>query len=840
MRETRELSTAHGPSTKAGRFTGVPAAEEMSAASSVSGHKRPRLDDAAAATATREMVVEAAEPAHGSSSASSSSAASYGADLVRALADAATADGALEKLHALIVEPAIKTGGRTRKQLNSERLPFVVETGPGTLVGLLLGDIERRAAALHTAAMANAAAGVAAASTAAAGLPDHGAAAAALGLAASVLDSIAVDYNWRIIGPALRRLGFDRFHRTWLLAMRAVHAVVPTPTVHPHLVIYKLWNVAQHAACYFWPTAVDKEAVAAEWEASLAPHSAAIVEASLPILNCSDTTVLRHEYWASVPVSLTDHATLADALAVAGGMEPLLREVSDAGRMEKTRALLITTCNAARFVGAAACIVEANGPSLLKPLLYHDERSIVMQACHAISLLAGHAALLDTVKATGALTSVLNILRAKDYEPPNETVFAPEDVAAVLKLSHKDNTLPVRLCGAKILRYFATKARGNKELVAMLMRMGVVERAREFAVDADAFLYLAGAGILSQMDEGVPSYRDPAAAATSAASSGDDAVLSWGIDEVCAWVGKQPFAQYRANFRACLVEGVMLATMTDDELAAMGIANVLHRKAVRSAIGRLLSRAGLVYAHAVAPPLAVTGAGTAATEMSSAVSPLRAVHAASGSPMAFVPLPSPIGPAGAAAAAVGGAGTAGERGLAVDVFISYRRDGGSVMAHLLDSLLRIVHGFRTFLDVECLTNGDFEEALWRQLGASRNVVVVLSKGALDRCMVSSVRTRCAACVLHATAHIALMRVACLTAPAPAQTDIGNKDVVRKEIATSLQHGKNVVPVYMDDFQWPRAEDLPEDMRGILSRNSVLWSHAYRDATIGKLISFLKR
>ncbi len=108
--------------------------------------------------------------------------------------------------------------------------------------------------------------------------------------------------------------------------------------------------------------------------------------------------------------------------------------------------------------------------------------------------------------------------------------------------------------------------------------------------------------------------------------------------------------------------------------------------------------------------------------------------------------------------------------------------------------------------MENLGTGAFDVALKAQLTASSNVVVILSDGALDRCV----------------------------------TDHDNKDFVRKEIAMALATGKNTVPVMMDDFKFPEEHLLPEDIRDITKQNAVPWNHYYQEASVRQLLSFLKR
>ncbi|XP_048221991.1 NAD(+) hydrolase SARM1 [Perognathus longimembris pacificus] len=138
-----------------------------------------------------------------------------------------------------------------------------------------------------------------------------------------------------------------------------------------------------------------------------------------------------------------------------------------------------------------------------------------------------------------------------------------------------------------------------------------------------------------------------------------------------------------------------------------------------------------------------------------------------------------------------------------DVFISYRRNSGSQLASLLKVHLQL-HGFSVFIDVEKLEAGKFEDKLIQSVMGARNFVLVLSAGALDKCM----------------------------------QDHDCKDWVHKEIVTALNCGKNIVPV-IDGFEWPEPQTLPEDMQAVLTFNGIKWSHEYQEATIEKIIRFLQ-
>ena len=105
------------------------------------------------------------------------------------------------------------------------------------------------------------------------------------------------------------------------------------------------------------------------------------------------------------------------------------------------------------------------------------------------------------------------------------------------------------------------------------------------------------------------------------------------------------------------------------------------------------------------------------------------------------------------------------------IFISYRRDGGDYLAHMLRDELED-RGFRVFYDIESLKSGPFNTKLFEKIEECEDFVLILPPAALDRC-------------------------------------IYEEDWVRKEISHALAHKKNIVPIYMRGFVMPH--DLPEDI-----------------------------
>jgi len=130
-----------------------------------------------------------------------------------------------------------------------------------------------------------------------------------------------------------------------------------------------------------------------------------------------------------------------------------------------------------------------------------------------------------------------------------------------------------------------------------------------------------------------------------------------------------------------------------------------------------------------------------------------------------------------------------------DVFLSYRRDGGETMAILLRDRLTN-KGYRVFLDIESLNAGSFNTQLLSVIEGCNDVVVICSKGALDRC-------------------------------------INSDDWVRAEIAHAFNHNKNVVPIMLRGFEWPSV--LPEEIDKLRMQNGVVADrNEYFDAAIDRL------
>lgn len=134
-----------------------------------------------------------------------------------------------------------------------------------------------------------------------------------------------------------------------------------------------------------------------------------------------------------------------------------------------------------------------------------------------------------------------------------------------------------------------------------------------------------------------------------------------------------------------------------------------------------------------------------------------------------------------------------------DVFISYRREGGAATARILRDRLTEM-GYRVFFDLESLRSGYFNEALYSVIDQCKDVIVVLSPNSLDRC-------------------------------------VNEDDWVRKEVAHALAKKKNVIPVLLRGFDFPK--ELPESIDDLRFCNGLVASEDFFDAFIEKLTEFLQ-
>lgn len=138
------------------------------------------------------------------------------------------------------------------------------------------------------------------------------------------------------------------------------------------------------------------------------------------------------------------------------------------------------------------------------------------------------------------------------------------------------------------------------------------------------------------------------------------------------------------------------------------------------------------------------------------------------------------------------------------IFISYRRSTSKHLARLIFNELRR-HNYDVFLDVSTLDSGEFDRIILNQIAARPHFLLVLSNGALERC-------------------------------------IHENDWLRKEIEEAIKLKRNIVPIFDEGFNLELEKQyLPKSVSSELSRfNGLPYSHFYSDAFIATINTrFLK-
>lgn len=135
-----------------------------------------------------------------------------------------------------------------------------------------------------------------------------------------------------------------------------------------------------------------------------------------------------------------------------------------------------------------------------------------------------------------------------------------------------------------------------------------------------------------------------------------------------------------------------------------------------------------------------------------------------------------------------------------DIFISYRRDTGDVLAKLLYETLR-QKNYSVFFDHESLHSGVFGERILSTINDAKDVLVVLSKNCFARCN-------------------------------------DPDDWMYKEICQAIKNNKNIILIFSKDFTIPTTEELksyPKEIEDLLKYQGQKITIEHYDYTLGKLI-----
>lgn len=118
--------------------------------------------------------------------------------------------------------------------------------------------------------------------------------------------------------------------------------------------------------------------------------------------------------------------------------------------------------------------------------------------------------------------------------------------------------------------------------------------------------------------------------------------------------------------------------------------------------------------------------------------------------------------------------------MAIQIFISYRRDGGEFLAlHMYEILSKA--GYEVFYDIESLRSGKFNKKIFAKIEECIDFILILPEHGLDRC-------------------------------------VDPEDWVRLEVEHAIQCNKNIIPLMMRNFTWPN--NLPASLRDLPNYNGI--------------------
>ena len=137
-----------------------------------------------------------------------------------------------------------------------------------------------------------------------------------------------------------------------------------------------------------------------------------------------------------------------------------------------------------------------------------------------------------------------------------------------------------------------------------------------------------------------------------------------------------------------------------------------------------------------------------------------------------------------------------------DIFLSYRRIGGIDTARTFYDRLSAM-GYRVSFDIETLRNGKFNEQLYQRIDECKDVIVVLNRTALDL------------------------------------REDPDDDWLRLEVAYAIKKGKNIIPVFLRDYESPKPGALPPDIADLVEFQGVTASDEHFDSTLNRICDLLQ-
>ncbi|KAG5675929.1 hypothetical protein PVAND_005786 [Polypedilum vanderplanki] len=498
--------------------------------------------------------------------------------------------------------------------------------------------------------------------------------------------------------------------------------------------------------------------------------------------------------------------TCSDVIRL-GGLDAVLFECRK-NDIETLRHCATALANLSLYGGAEnqEAMINKKVPMWLFPLAFHDDDNIKYYACLAIAVLVANKEIEAEVLKSGTL----------DLVEPFVTSHSPYEFAKS-SLSHVhgqskhwlQRLVPVLSSKREEARNLASfhfcmeagikRQQGNTEI---FREIGAIEPLKKVASCPNAIASKFAAQALRLIGETVPHKLS-------------QQVPLWSIEDVGEWVKQIGFGEYEHNFYDAKVDGDLLLQLNEENLRDdLGIKNGIRRKRFERELQNLKKLADYSsrdtsnlnsFLLSIGPEYSIYTYGM----INAGVTDKEALRTLNDDQLiAECGITNSIHRAKILNTLSLMGHTLEQPNddsldKTLDVFVSYRRSNGSQLASLLKVHLQL-RGFSVFIDVERLEAGKFDNNLLQSIKQAKHFLLVLTPRALERCL----------------------------------DDVECKDWVHREIVAALNSNCNIIPI-IDNFQWPEAEKLPEDMRSVCHFNGVRWIHDYQDACVDKLERFMR-
>ena len=500
--------------------------------------------------------------------------------------------------------------------------------------------------------------------------------------------------------------------------------------------------------------------------------------------------------------------TCGDVIAM-GGLDMIVNECKSTD-IETLRHCASGLANVAMYGGAEnqEAMITRKVPSWLFPLAFQDDDTVKYYACLAIAVLVANKEIEAAVQKSGTL----------DLIDPFVQSHTPKEFADICA-SHSHGQSPIwlkRLIPVLMSQreearnlaafHFCMEAEIKKEQnkVSLFKEIGAIESLKRLASSPSGISSKYAAQTLRLIGEEVPHKLS-------------QQVPTWTVEDVCEWVKQIGFPNFSESFQESRVDGDLLLQLTDEMLKEdIQMRNgILRRRFLRELnnlkrmadysscdptnLNSFLSTLGPEYCVYTYEML---NAGIDRQTLLTINEEQLLYECGIKNKIHRLKIQQGVKvERGEFTLPEDGDMTTIEKNL--DVFISYRRSNGSQLASLLKVHLEI-RNFSVFLDVDRLEAGKFDNNLLANIRAARNLVLVCTPGALERCY----------------------------------GDIEQRDWIHKEIACALDSNCKIIPVF-DNFTMPESDKLPETMRAVTTMNGVKWVHDYQDACVDKIDRWIR-